>query len=141
ASAKELRDQGARLIGGCCGTTPEHIQAIACGVKNSVPVIEKEVKEFERYVIKESKQSGKETLAQKAKKQRTIIVELGAPKHLDISEYLEGAEALKNADVDAITLADNSLASPRIDNLDMATIIKKKLNIEPLIHLICRNRN
>ena len=141
ASAKELRDQGARLIGGCCGTTPEHIQAIACGVKNSVPVIEKEVKEVERYVIKESKQSGKETLAQKAKKQRTMIVELGAPKHLDISEYLEGAEALKNADIDALTIADNSLASPRIDNFAMAMVIKEKLGIEPLVHLTCRDRN
>src|SRR5690625_7699040 len=50
ASAKELRNQGARLIGGCCGTTPEHIKAISRGVKNLAPVIEKEVKEVERYV-------------------------------------------------------------------------------------------
>src|SRR5699024_1623664 len=50
ASAKELRDQGASLIGGCCGTTPEHIKAISRGVKNLAPVIEKEVKEVERYV-------------------------------------------------------------------------------------------
>ena len=141
ASAKELRNQGARLIGGCCGTTPEHIKAISRGVKNLAPVIEKEVKEVERYVIKESKQASKETLAQKAKKQRTMIVELGAPKHLDITEYLEGAEALKNADIDALTIADNSLASPRIDNFAMAMVIKEKLGIEPLVHLTCRDRN
>lgn len=140
-SAKELRQQGVRLIGGCCGTTPEHIRAIAKGVKGLAPVTKKEVKEIPRYEIKESPEKGKETLAQKAQKQRTIIVELGAPKHLDISEYLEGAKALKDANVDAITLADNSLASPRIDNLAMATIIKQKLNIEPLVHLTCRDRN
>src|SRR5699024_3123238 len=129
-SAKELRDQGARLIGGCCGTTPEHIKAIARGVKNSNPVIEKEVKEVERYVIKESKQSGKETLAQKAKKQRTMVVELGATKHLDITEYLEGAEALKNADIGALPIADCSLASPRIESFAMAMVIQEKLGIQ-----------
>src|SRR5699024_11926840 len=100
---------------------------IACSEKISVSVIEKEVKDVERYVIKESKQTGKETRVQKAKKQRTMIVELGAAKHLDISEYLEGAEALKNADIDALTIADNSLASPRIDNFAMAMVIKGKL--------------
>lgn len=141
ASAKELRDQGVRLIGGCCGTTPEHIRSIAKGVSGLAPVTEKEVIEIPRYEIKESKKSGKETLAEKAKKKRTLIVELGAPKHLDISEYLKGAKALKEAGIDALTLADNSLASPRIDNLAMATIVKERLGIEPLVHLTCRDRN
>src|SRR5699024_4314551 len=134
ASAKELRNQGARLIGGCCGTTPEHIKAISRGVKNLAPVIEKEVKEVERYVIKESKQASKETLAQKAKKQRKMIDELGDPKHIDIKKYLKVAKKLKNSDNDALTIADNSLASPRIDNNAMAMVIKEKLGIEPLVH-------
>src|SRR5699024_9337689 len=54
---------------------------------------------------------------------------------------MEGAKALKEAGADAITLADNSLATPRIGNIAMATLIKEQVGIEPLVHLTCRDRN
>ena len=99
-----LRNQGVRLIGGCCGTTPEHIRALVEGVKNLTPIAEKTVKAKEPIaVLPERKQSHK-TLPEKAEKRHTIIVELDAPKHLDITDYLKGAKALKEAGVDAITL-------------------------------------
>src|SRR5699024_8222089 len=47
----------------------------------------------------------------------------------------------KEAGVDAITLADNSLASPRISNMAVATILKEKYGINPLVHLTCRDHN
>lgn len=138
--ALDLRDQGVRLIGGCCGTTPEHIQALAKGIRGLTPVEEKEVKRIERIeVLKESVRQEK-TLPEVAKERHTIIVELDAPKHLDITEYVEGAKALKEAGIDAITLADNSLATPRISNVAVATILKD-LGIKPLVHLTCRDRN
>src|SRR5699024_3019508 len=75
-----------------------------------------------------------------AKERHTVIVELDAPKHLDLTEYVEGAKALKEAGVDAITLADNSLATPRIGNVAVASVLKD-LGIKPLVHLTCRDRN
>lgn len=138
--AVALRNQGVRLIGGCCGTTPEHIQALVEGVKTLAPITEKEVKVKESVAVLSKRKHETETLAEKAKKRHTIIVELDAPKHLDITEYVQGAKALKDAGVDAITLADNSLATPRISNVAMATILQQH-GIEPLVHLTCRDRN
>ncbi len=138
--AVALRDQGVRLIGGCCGTTPEHIQALVEGVKKLAPITEKKVKVKESVAVLSKRKHETETLAEKAKKRHTIIVELDAPKHLDITEYVQGAKALKDAGVDAITLADNSLATPRISNVAMATILQQH-GIEPLVHLTCRDRN
>lgn len=139
-AAHELRDQGVRLFGGCCGTTPEHIRALAKGIKELKPLEEKEIIEQEKIEIKERKIRSEKTLPELAKERHTVIVELDAPKHLDLTEYIEGAKALKKVGIDAITLADNSLASPRISNVAVATILKK-LGINPLVHLTCRDRN
>ncbi|MFP3490432.1 bifunctional homocysteine S-methyltransferase/methylenetetrahydrofolate reductase, partial [Staphylococcus sp. SIMBA_130] len=76
-----------------------------------------------------------------AKKQRSVIVELDPPKKLSIDKYLEGTKALQEVGVDAITLADNSLASPRICNTAMASTIKAQHNVRPLVHVACRDRN
>src|SRR5699024_1666860 len=59
----------------------------------------------------------------------------------DIREFIRGAKALKKAGIDAITLADNSLATPRICNGTMARIIKDAFGINPLGHLTCRYWN
>ncbi len=138
--AKELRDQGVRLLGGCCGTTPEHVRALAKGVAGLTPAIEKDVKVPEKITIKDDDKPAGKSLPEIAKERHTIIVELDAPKHLDMTEYIEGAKALKKAGVDAITLADNSLATPRISNVAVATILQN-LGIKPLVHLTCRDRN
>lgn len=138
--AKDLRDQGVRLLGGCCGTTPEHVRALAKGVENLSPVTEKTVVELEPIIPVPEVERLEKTLPELAKERHTIIVELDAPKHLDMTEYIEGAKALKEAGVDAITLADNSLATPRVSNVAVATILQN-LGIKPLVHLTCRDRN
>ena len=138
--AKDLRNQGVRLIGGCCGTTPEHIKALAEGVQGLTPLTEKQVKQVEQIEILRERKRAEKTIPEIAKERHTIIVELDAPKHLDVTEYFEGAKALKEAGVDAITLADNSLATPRISNVAIA-IKLQELGIKPLVHLTCRDRN
>ncbi|BBP88414.1 hypothetical protein BsIDN1_20320 [Bacillus safensis] len=50
-SALEFRNQGARIIGGCCGTTPQHISAMAEAVKDLAPITEKEVKVLKEEII------------------------------------------------------------------------------------------
>lgn len=139
--ARDFRDQGVRLIGGCCGTTPEHVRAIAEGVKGLEPLLEKKIKEQPRVEVLPGDAPKEKPLHEIAKERHSVIVELGAPKHLDIDAFLEGAKALKNAGIDAITLADNSLATPRICNATMAGIIKREVGVRPLIHVNCRDRN
>ncbi|MGP4062779.1 bifunctional homocysteine S-methyltransferase/methylenetetrahydrofolate reductase [Halobacillus sp. H74] len=141
-SAQSLYEQGVHLIGGCCGTTPEHIEAIAARVKGKKPMQEKKVplkKKTDVNVAKKEKQTPH--LHELARKGRSIIVELDPPKKLNTERFLKGAKALQEAGVDSITLADNSLASPRISNSTMASIIKSKYNVDPLVHIACRDRN
>lgn len=141
-SAQSFLKQGVRLLGGCCGTTPGHIKAFADEVKHAVPILEKQVTnrkkpKIEKMTIKRTN-TPLETLVQE---KRTIIVELDPPKKLSTAKFFEGARALKDAGVDAITLADNSLATPRIANEALAHIIQKETNVRPLVHLSCRDRN
>ena len=79
------------------------------------------------YGIKISKNRQTPTLLETVKQRHSIIVELDAPKHLDTRKFFEGAQALKDAGVDAITLADNSLATPRICNASMASLVKQQI--------------
>ncbi len=140
--ALNFRKEGVRLIGGCCGTTPAHIRALVEGLTNREPVLEKYVKERESKVkVEESKRLETPTLLETVKKRHSIIVELDAPKHLLTAKFFEGAQALKDAGVDAITLADNSLASPRICNATMGSLVKQKIGATPLVHVTCRDRN
>ncbi|MBR7795893.1 bifunctional homocysteine S-methyltransferase/methylenetetrahydrofolate reductase [Agaribacter marinus] len=140
--AKDFRNEGVRLLGGCCGTTPAHIQAIAEGVKDLEPLQEKEViPKAEPIEIRNSPIDKEPRLIDMVKQRHSIIVEFDAPKHLDTEEYLEGIRALDKAGIDAITLADNSLATPRISNIAIAAKIKQEIGIKPLVHLTCRDRN
>ncbi|ASN06799.1 bifunctional homocysteine S-methyltransferase/methylenetetrahydrofolate reductase [Virgibacillus necropolis] len=140
--ARDFRNEGVRLIGGCCGTTPEHIHALARGVKGLKPLTEKKIiKRPSSIKVKENQVRTETPLLDIVKKRHTVIVELDAPKHLDTTEYMEGVRALKEVGVDAITLADNSLATPRISNLAIATKIKREIGLRPLVHLTCRDRN
>ncbi|MFD1928069.1 bifunctional homocysteine S-methyltransferase/methylenetetrahydrofolate reductase [Sporosarcina siberiensis] len=140
--AESFRSEGIHLIGGCCGTTPEHIQALAEGFINRKPVTEKIIKTEEIKVnVSEQKRLTKPSLLEIVKERHSIIVELDTPKHLDTDLYFQGAEALQKAGVDAITLADNSLASPRICNASMGSLIQQKFDVSPLVHITCRDRN
>ncbi|MES1038717.1 bifunctional homocysteine S-methyltransferase/methylenetetrahydrofolate reductase [Peribacillus simplex] len=141
SSSLELREQGASIIGGCCGTTPLHIQAVKNAIGSFAPVKEKVTKSREIEIIEVNDRELELPLYEKAKTERTILVELDPPKKLGIESFMTGAEVLKKAGVDSITLADNSLASPRISNDALANLLKNQLNINPMVHITCRDRN
>lgn len=144
-SAETLYQLGARILGGCCGTTPEHIGAVATRIKGKAPVEKKEdsaigvVKESKVAVLSEPHHE--KTLPELVRERPTIIVELDPPRDLDFEPFLEGAAALKEAGADAITLADNSLAMTRMSNMALGSLVKEKVGIRPLVHLTCRDRN
>ncbi|WP_336823155.1 bifunctional homocysteine S-methyltransferase/methylenetetrahydrofolate reductase [Sporosarcina sp. USHLN248] len=140
-AAALLRDEGVRLIGGCCGTTPKHIAAVKKQLAGLKPVTKKEVKSQKPIVIRDAEPALFEPIHEKAKRERTVIVELDTPRHLETEAYIEGAKQLHNAGVDAVTMADNSLASPRISNMAMGSILKQQHAIRPLVHLTCRDHN
>ena len=139
--AQELINEGVRLIGGCCGTTPEHISYIKESVKDLKPVKTKKVIPIHRTINTNAKRTLKQNLTSKVKQRPTVIVELDTPKHLDTELFFENIGKLDEAHIDAVTLADNSLATVRVSNIAAASLIKQRYDIEPLVHITCRDRN
>lgn len=137
-----LVEEGAVLIGGCCGTTPEHIREIRKAIEKHQlrPVKSKTVSS--RTVTKTLNQEDASLPKLTDNNGKTsVIVELDPPKALSgVPAFMEGAAALTAAGVNAVTLADNSLASSRIDNLALGSKIKDK-GARPLLHIACRDRN
>ena len=141
ASTPLLINEGVRLIGGCCGTTPEHIKAIKKAVKNLKPQTKKQVTVLEKDDVIIKKINATPTIVDKVKNDVTIIVELDPPKHLDIDKFLHAAKEIDKKNIEAITLADNSLANTRICNLSCATLLKEEIKTKILLHLSCRDHN
>ncbi|MDB5053747.1 MAG: homocysteine methyltransferase [Bacilli bacterium] len=156
-TALQFADLGVRIIGGCCGTTPEHIGAMVKALNGYVPQqntlkLEKnELSGSSLIVIGESKLSDKQlavelplaepSILELVQKRHTVIVEWDSPRDLAINKFMQGSQALKDAGADAVTLADNSLAQTRISNMSMGHLIKDRLGIRPLLHVACRDRN
>lgn len=140
-SALKFRNQGARIIGGCCGTTPAHIKAMSEAVKQLHPVTEKSVKVKKTDPVHVQDIREEPSLDELAKQKRTIIVELDPPKKLNFEKFLHAASELQAARIDALTLADNSLATPRISNVACGALLKQKLDMRSLVHITCRDRN
>lgn len=150
--AQQFANRGVHIIGGCCGTTPEHIKAMAESIKGYVPNLAP-LKEAEKKaeVLTEADHKKKAkwgadrysdiSIVDTVKERHTIIVELDPPRDLDITKFMEGAQSLKEAGADAVTMADNSLAVTRMSNLALAALVQEHINITPLIHIACRDRN
>jgi homocysteine S-methyltransferase len=134
--------QGARIVGGCCGTTPQHIHAIAQAVRAARPITSKTILVTEPPPARPGQIAPpRETILDVIKKRTLIVTELDPPRTLEFERIVEGSKALKAAGTDSITLADNSLAVVRMSNVAMGALIKERAGIIPLIHLSCRDRN
>lgn len=138
---RKFVEQGVRFLGGCCGTTPAHIEAFA-HVKATAKLVTNKIVRPIVFAPLESQvtKRNQKPLTEIIKMKKSVIVELDPPKKLNTVKFMQGAQALKNAGVDAVTMADNSLASPRVDNLALGSMIKSQ-GVRPLVHITCRDRN
>ncbi|MFU1792886.1 bifunctional homocysteine S-methyltransferase/methylenetetrahydrofolate reductase [Paenibacillus azoreducens] len=145
--AVKFADLGSRLIGGCCGTTPAHIAAIAGALEGYVPesIAYEPIPEQAAPVVLHEHLKPEEkrepTLVDLVKQRHTVIVELDPPRDLDISKFMDGANRLKQAGADALTLADNSLAVTRMSNMALGHLVQVETGLRPLVHIACRDRN
>ena len=129
---------GARLIGGCCGTTPEHMKQIAqrLSSRRAATGQEKEPAQIE------GERPCKSRIAQKlAHGERAILVELDPPRDSGISGFLAGAQTLAQGGADAVTIADCPIGRARMDSSLLACKLSRELGIEALPHMTCRDRN
>ncbi len=131
---------GAKILGGCCGTTPEHIRALAQALEHLGEGTTLEVLEPERKAVSEAP-FPPSTFAEKLGKRFVFTVEINPPKGTNLEEVKEGVRLLKRAGVDAVNISDSPMARVRISPIALAHILKEELGVESIVHFTCRDRN
>jgi len=144
---KRFIDRGVRVLGGCCGTTPEHIGKMANALAMKQTRIQHSINIGVRPVSEEAlpdpvPAAEKSLLSAKMLSgQQVVLVEMVPPRSTDISKPLEGATLLKEHRVDAINIPDGPRATARMTGLALAVLLQNQVGIETVLHYTCRDRN
>jgi homocysteine S-methyltransferase len=142
--AKRIVEAGARFIGGCCGTTPEHIREMVAYVKSvrprhsSAQVVQPELA---RPVATDPLEERSRLGAKLARREFIRTVEIVPPKGVDPAPMFEQARTLKAAGVDALNVPDGPRAQSRMGALLSGLLIQREVGIESVVHYACRDRN
>lgn len=135
---------GADVIGGCCGTTPDHIAAMAKSVKDlsKHPSDSPATPRSAPSKSEESAALPPTELAQKLSDKKFVIaVEMDPPRGLSTHKLLAGASLLKEAGADVIDVADSPMARMRMSPWAVCSLIQRKVEIETVLHFPTRGRN
>jgi methionine synthase I (cobalamin-dependent)/5,10-methylenetetrahydrofolate reductase len=142
AMGRRMAAAGASLVGGCCGTTPEHIRALATALAGLRPTRRRpETVAVSRPPAAERPAAKPRTFLDDWGRRPVVTVELGPPKGLDCSKVLQKARVLAAAGADAVSLTENPLARIRMGNIALASLIQEQAGIEAIIHITGRDRN
>jgi homocysteine S-methyltransferase len=145
--AKRFIQTGAAVVGGCCGTNPEHIRAIRRAVQALQPTKRMDTASVNLKVtapetVKVYEKSEKSRLSTKLlRKEFVTLVELVSPKGVSAGKEVAKARRLHHFGIDAINIPDGPRASARMSALAMAAILQKEVGIETVLHFACRDRN
>lgn len=146
--AKRLIQRGAKYIGGCCGTTPEHIKMMADAVRPLSP--------RRHFVIVETRPEavpGKEGVQPVPMEKRSnwgrkikagefvTTIEITPPKGPDPTAMLAGIRQIRDAGVDAVNVPDGPRAQNRMGAIAVAVLVQQQVGIETVLHYCCRDRN
>jgi len=145
--ARKFVNAGVRLIGGCCGTTPEHIRVMKSALR---------VGEARGRAVSSPAHAGHaapQAIPALPLEKRSVIgaklvrgefvtmVEIVPPKGIDIRKEVEGARFLKSVGVDAVNIPDSPRASARMSNQALSLLIQQEVGIDAILHYTCRDRN
>ncbi|HEX2059610.1 MAG TPA: bifunctional homocysteine S-methyltransferase/methylenetetrahydrofolate reductase [Thermoanaerobaculia bacterium] len=145
--AKRLIHKGVKFIGGCCGTTPEHIKMMADAVRPLSP--------RRTFVIVERNGNGDKPvgveplpMAERSNWGRKIAtgefvtsIEIVPPKGPNPASMLQSVRAIKDAGVDAVNVPDGPRAQNRMGAIAVSVLLQQQVGIEPVLHYCCRDRN
>jgi methionine synthase / methylenetetrahydrofolate reductase(NADPH) len=145
--ARKFVAAGVRVVGGCCGTTPEHIRVMKSalrvgeargrtnsartGAGSATPMAIPAVPLEERSPLG----------AKLARGEFVTMVEIVPPKGIDVRKEVEGARFLKSVGVDAVNIPDSPRASARMSNQALSLLIQREVGIDAILHYTCRDRN
>jgi homocysteine S-methyltransferase len=146
--ARRFLQVGVRIIGGCCGTTPEHIKLICGDVRSLQPLqarpqiisgeeAKPEVKRLAKAPVAEKSQLGAKLAAGKF----VVFVEILPPRGVDASKEIAGARLCREHGIDCINVPDGPRASARLSAQVTCQLIQQQAQIEAVMHFCCRDRN
>lgn len=149
--ARRFLEAGARLLGGCCGTTPDHIRALAKAVKRSragqaggsaLPATARSTGPAAPPPAPPPPLAARSPLGRAlAEGGRPLLAELTPPRGCDPTKVLERAAQLKALGVTGINIPDGARASARMSHLALGALIRSQVGVAPVLHYCCRDRN
>ncbi len=160
--ARRMFKLGVRIVGGCCGTTPEHVRRVAAaarmasagalreqggepGSSGAIALTDSPSTWSELDVVQGGSPpvpfEQKSALAKKLGKRFVVSVEVNPPVGLDPSRAIASAKTLKAAGIDVINIADGARAQARMSNIAMAARVQREVGIETILHVCGRDRN
>ena len=150
--AAHLVRAGAKIVGGCCGTTPDHIAAMVEGIRPLTPrqprVTRRARGQEEATEVPHDKPVEPTPFAERSKWAGKIArgefvtsVEIVPPRGVDASKMIRDTRALKEAGVDAVNVPDGPRAQSRMGALLTSLLIEQQVGIETVTHYCCRDRN
>src|SRR3984893_10829190 len=144
--ARKFVAAGARIVGGCCGTTPEHIKVM----KSALRVGEARGRAASAHMTTAHPPEAAPVLpmvdrsplgAKLAHGEFVTMVEIVPPKGVDVSKELEGARFVKSVGVDAVNIPDSPRASAKMSNQALSLLVQRDAGIDAILHYPCRDRN
>ena len=148
--ARRFIASGVRLVGGCCGTTPEHIRQIALAAKQMAPGLARGAAATEVRTPVGSQPNAKRALdrEQKSAMGRKLVnghflraIELVPPRGHEAAQALEKAATLVLRGVDVVTIPDGPRSGARMSALSLAVLVQQQAGAEVLLQYSCRDRN
>jgi homocysteine S-methyltransferase len=145
--ARKFVSAGVRLVGGCCGTTPDHTRVMKSALRvaearskvGAASVTDHAANPVVSPAVALAKRSN--LGAKIAAGQFVTMVEIVTPKGTDIRKEIEGARFVKSVGVDAINIPDSPRASARMSNQALSLLVQQEVGIEAILHYTCRDRN
>lgn len=135
--ALEAAESGANIIGGCCGTTPEHIRSIAKALKGRKPVPRPQRVSYQETAV----QQRQAFFGNASREKPGFIVELLPPKQNDVEKLIDTAAMLKSSGAETISFPENPMAQVRMNAIVAAGLVQKKTGLTSIFHYTCRDRN
>jgi len=136
---------GVNVVGGCCGTTPRHVEAMSRVLEGAAPSRRPAVAAAAPGAPPEPEPAAaaaeRVPFVDKLGRQFVVSVEVDPPRGPDYARALEGARRLREIGVDAVNVADNPLARARMSSVALAHIIREETGLEAILHFTCRDRN
>jgi len=145
--ARRMLWAGVKIVGGCCGTTADHIKLIRAEAHSLQPQTQKlrvtieepvaKAKALTKVPVGEKSKLGAKLAAQKF----VAFVEILPPRGVDATKEIEGARACAAKGIDCINVPDGPRASARLSAQVTCQLIQREAKIEAVLHFCCRDRN